>query len=269
MSRLWRSLGLFVVVVMIAAPAAAQAPQASAGDLAKQTQNPVSSLTSLPFQFNFNGGGDLRDQTYFNLNFQPVIPFKINDNWNAIARTIVPINSIPDGPTMRFSGIGDIQEQLFFSPAKSEPIIWGVGPMFSFPTATAAPLQTGTWAIGPGGVVVKMTGPWVLGGLIQQFWPVTDAGDEPKTDLFVAQPFVNYNFGEGWALAFSPLITSNWDAESGQQWTVPLGLGISRVTILGTRPMSLSVQDHYNVKRPDAAPSFQLRFSVSLLYPRK
>ena len=76
-----------------------------------------------------------------------------------------------------------------------------------------------------------MTGPWVLGGLIAQWWPMTDANDAPKTDVFLFQPFVNYNFGKGYALAFAPTITANWDAPSGKEWTVPLGFGISRTTV--------------------------------------
>jgi hypothetical protein len=61
----------------------------------------------------------------------------------------------------------------------------------------------------------------VLGGLVNQFWPVSDSGAENETNLFVLQPFVNYNFAEGWAVAFAPLITANWDASPGNEWTVP------------------------------------------------
>src|SRR5262245_2234828 len=96
-------------------PPAGPAPDVNA--LAKETQNPVSSLTSLPLQFNFNTGGDLEDRTLFNLNFQPVIPFKASTNWNVIARTIVPISSFPWPEGTRYSGVGDIQMQIFFSPA--------------------------------------------------------------------------------------------------------------------------------------------------------
>ena len=77
-----------------AAPGAADTTE-----LAKQTQNPVGDLISLPFQFNFNTGGDLGDGTFFNLNFQPVIPFRLSDDWTAIARTIIPIDSVP-APTV-------------------------------------------------------------------------------------------------------------------------------------------------------------------------
>ncbi len=107
-------------------------------ELSKATQNPVGDLISLPFQFNFYTGGDLEDRTLLNVNFQPVIPFKVSDEWSVIARTIVPMDSIPtiDGSA---SGLGDIQEQIYITPAQPGAIIWGVGPMISMPTATASP----------------------------------------------------------------------------------------------------------------------------------
>ena len=58
----------------------------------------------MPLQLNFNTGGDLEDRTLFDLNVQPVIPFSASQNWNVIARTIVPINSIPGRDGTRFSG---------------------------------------------------------------------------------------------------------------------------------------------------------------------
>ena len=39
----------------------------------------------------------------------------------------------------------------------------------------------------------------------QQYWPFSDVSGKPKTNLFVLQWFVNYNFGKDWALASAPL----------------------------------------------------------------
>src|ERR1700733_1419104 len=154
-------------------PPAAAPPDPTA--LAKETQNPVGDIVSVPFQFNFNGGGAYQDQTYFNLNFQPVIPIHLTHNWTFITRYILPINSIPAGNGVSYSGIGDIQVQTFFTPARPGKIIWGVGPAFSFPTATAYPAKTGTWAAGPSVVVLATPGPFVLGSLFVQLSPMTDA----------------------------------------------------------------------------------------------
>jgi hypothetical protein len=256
-----------VLAGVASASASAQEPQHDVTALAKQTQNPVGDLISVPFQFNFNTGGDLEDTTFFNLNFQPVIPFVLNDRWHAIARTILPINSIPAPDGSRFSGVGDLQEQLFITPAKPGHFIWGIGPILSLPTATAAPSETGTWAAGPTVVILKMTGPWVAGALASQLWPMADAGDDTETDLLTMQPFVNYNFGKGYALAFAPIIVANWNAPDGEEWTVPLGFGITRTTVFNRRPMSLGVQYYYNVVRPEGAAGQTLRFVVTLLFP--
>jgi hypothetical protein len=243
-------------------------PEHDVTALAKATQNPVGDLTSLPFQFNFNTGGDLADQTYLHFIFQPVIPFKLSDDWNIISRTIVPIDSVPSA-NGQINGVGDIQEQLYLTPTNIGKLIWGAGPVFSFPTATSTAVRTGTWAGGVGVVALTMSGPWVVGALVNQYWPMSYAGGEPKTDLFIVQPFVNYNFGRGWAVAFGPSITANWDAPAGNQWTVPLGLGVSRTTVLSGRPMTVGIHYYYNVKKPQGSAGEFLRFSVSLLYPRK
>ena len=243
----WRTASGAVVLLALTTggSAFAQAPEPAQPDvtaLAKTTQNPVGDLISVPLQFNFNTGGGLDGQTFLNLNVQPVIPFQVSANWKAIARTIVPLNSLPGPDNTRYSGVGDIQEQLFFTPDKPGAIIWGVGPVFSLPTATSAAFSTGTWAVGAGGVVLKDAGPFVLGGVVSQFWPLSDSGDEIETNLLTMQPFVNYNFGQGWALSMGPVISANWDAADGQQWTVPLGFGITRTTIFNKQPMNIGVQ---------------------------
>jgi hypothetical protein len=112
-----------------------------------------------------------------------------------------------------------------------------------------------------------MTGPWVLGALFAQWWPMTDNGGDPETDLTLIQPFVNYNFGKGWALAVAPIITANWNAPSGEEWTVPLGFGISRTTVFNRRPIQLGVQYYSNIERPSGSAGQTLRFLVSFLFP--
>jgi hypothetical protein len=53
--------------------------------------NPIANLISVPFQSNLDyGGGSQRAGTQYILNIQPVIPFKLTDDWNLIVRTIVP-----------------------------------------------------------------------------------------------------------------------------------------------------------------------------------
>ena len=225
-------------------------------------------IVSLPFQFNFNNGGGLKDETYFNLNFQPVIPIHISTKITLISRTIIPINSFPGPNGTRYSGTGDITQQIFFTPAKVHKVILGIGPAFSLPTATALPSKTGTWGAGATAVILAMPGPWVLGSLFTQISPLTDANGPPRANNFLWQYFINYNFGKGWALTTAPIITANWDAEKGQRWTVPVGGGISRTLVFNKQPMTLGFQYYTNVKRPDNAPGTGVRFVWALIFPQ-
>src|SRR5208283_5485821 len=121
--------------------------------LQKATQNPVASLISVPVQNNNNFGIDPGYRTQDVLNIQPVIPVKVNDNWNLIIRWITPIIYQPlpapsPLPQIGVSGLGDMQPTFLLSPRKPHKLIWGVGPIFQLPTATSQYLGQGKLALG-------------------------------------------------------------------------------------------------------------------------
>jgi len=239
-------------------------------DLAKQTQNPVSDLISVPFQNNTNFGIGPGDDTQNVLNIQPVWPFKLNEQWNLITRTIVPVISQPSvltGSDSEF-GVGDINFSAFFSPAKPGKWIWGIGPSLLFPTATDNALGTEQWGAGPTVVLLTMDGPWVYGGLINQIWSYAGDNDRADVSQMLVQPFVNYNMPDGWYLVSAPVITANWEASSDNTWTVPLGGGVGRVFKIGKQPVNASIQGYYNVEKPRLGADWTLRAQLQLLFPK-
>src|SRR5262249_12758634 len=201
-------------------------PGASEEELAKKTQNPVADLISVPFQSNFNFNAGPREKTTYVLNVQPVIPLNVTEDWNVITRVITPIINVPSlGPGIEnASGLGDINPSFFLSPAKPGHLVWGVGPTFTFPTASNKNLGTGKFSAGPTGVALLMEGPWVVGALANNQWSFAGWGEKPVNSLLV-QPFLNYNFSHGWYLSTAPIITSDWTQRASQQWTVPVGGG--------------------------------------------
>jgi hypothetical protein len=136
--------------------AASQAAPAATPDetesLARQVQNPVASLISVPMQSNFNFGVGPDDDLQYILNVQPVIPMGIGEDWNLIARPIFPLIYQPTlAPGIGdVFGLGDAQLQMYLSPSRPGRFIWGAGPVFQFPTATDDALGQGKWAAGPG-----------------------------------------------------------------------------------------------------------------------
>ena len=248
------------------------APDAAATDkeLAKATQNPVSDLISLPLQNNTNFGIGPNDETQNILNIQPVWPFSISDKWNIITRTIVPVVSQPDiltGGDGRINGIGDTTFTAFLSPRSPRRLIWGFGPVFLLPTGTNDALGSNKWGLGPSVVLLTMPGNWVIGSLFSNVWSVAGSGDQ-NVDLFTWQYFINYNLPKGWYLSSAPIITANWEADSGNQWTVPFGGGGGKIFRIGKLPLNAQVQAFYNAEKPEFGPDGTLRLQLQFLFPK-
>jgi len=248
-----------------------EAGEDEVAELARAAQNPVANMISLPFQSNanFNFGPLEKTQNVFNI--QPVLPFELNDNWNLITRTIVPIITQPAFAPGQSSttGVGDTVFSAFFSPkaTTSSGWIWGVGPAVLLPTASNDRLGFDEWGIGASFVALKMQGPWVFGSLISNVWDVSaETGNE--INLFTWQYFINYNFPSGWYLTSAPIITANWEASSGNKWTIPFGGGFGKIFKIGNRPVNLTVQYYKNVETPDVGADSQFRLAFTLLYPR-
>ncbi len=239
-------------------------------ELAKKTQNPVADLISVPLQSNFNFGTGSKERMVYVLNVQPVIPISLTDDWNLIARIVIPTINQPSlfSGVSSATGLGDINPSFFLSPAKPGSFIWGVGPTFTLPTASDRLLGSGKWSMGPAGVVLKITGPWVFGALMNNQWSVGGWGDK-NVNAMLLQPFVNYNLPGGWYLTSSPVMTANWKADSGQRWTVPLGGGIGKLFKLGKLPLNTQLQAFGNVERPKSASDWSLRLQIQFLFPKK
>jgi hypothetical protein len=149
------------------------------------------------------------------------------------------------------TGLGDISTTLFVSPSTSGTVIWGVGPMISFPTATDDYLGYGKWGVGPSVVVLAQPHRWTIGLLLENGWSV--AGDENRADVNagLAQPFVTYNFGQGWNVATAPKIVADWKRDGADRWLVPVGGGGGKLLHLGKLPINTSVQGYYYVVHPE------------------
>ena len=189
--------------------------------------------------------------------------------------TSLPVPSFPiisqpsPGPGIPgATGLGDINPSLFLSPANaSKKFIWGAGPTFTLPTATEPVLGNQKWCAGPAVVALTMQGHWVVGALANQQWSFAGWGGH-NVSAFLTQPFVNYNLPHGWYLSSSPIITANWEASSGNQWTVPLGGGVGKLQWFGKLPINFQLQSFYNVVTPKFGSDWQLRFQIQFLFPK-
>jgi len=276
---------IFAAVFMVGGSiltTAARAEDKGAKDLAKASQNPVSSLISVPFENNVNFNAGPGKGTNNVLSVKPVYPLGLTENWNLINRAIVPLIYLdeqefdvptPTGVPLTVKlddkfGLGDITYQGFISPAKPGKFIWGVGPTVVFPTGTDDRLTSDKWSAGPAVVGLIMPGHWVLGALVSNVWSFAGDSDAADVNAFTGQYFINYNLPKGWYLTVAPTITANWKADRDNTWTVPFGGGFGRVFKIGKLPLKIKLAAYYNVVRPDFASNWTLQGAITFLFPK-
>jgi hypothetical protein len=235
-------------------------------------QNPLANTISVPFQNNtyYNVGPE--KGTVNAMIVEPVIPIKLNANWNLITRTIVPILRMPSmGPGGdSVSGLGNIQPQFYFSPSRPGPgkIIWGIGPQLWLPTATDDRLGVNKFGGGVDGVIVTSRGHFRFGALVNNQW--TGQNDRhQRVNQFTLNPFVFYNLPKGWYLVTSPVITADWTAKPDDKWTVPVGGGVGRIFKVGAQPLNARVQFWKDVKTPTFGQSWTMQAQIQFLFIRK
>jgi hypothetical protein len=258
-----------IVALALATPALAQDDQAA--ELARKLSNPIAALISVPLQYNHDEYGGANDGASVDrLNIQPVIPFSLNQDWNLISRTIVPLVSQRGFPAaaMNESGLGDITASLFFSPkaATAGGWIWGVGPVFLLPTATQDVLGAEKWGLGPTGVVLKQTGPWTVGLLANHIWAAGGNSSRNNVSATFLQPFVSYTTKTQTTFSANTESTYDWKNE---QWQVPLNAAVAQLFRIGTQMLQFQVAGRYWAEAPDSGPEgWGLRLQLTLLFPK-
>ena len=234
-------------------------------ELAISAHNPFQDFVKVPIQSTtgFQIGRDHKVGDAVNI--EPLLPFSLNADWDLFAR---PSLTVAYSPTPHEqSGLEDVQTSFFLSPAKNTRWVWGAGPIIQFPTASSSELGTGRWSAGPTAALVYSGGAWsnyILAYHLMSFAGNRERGSVNQTYI---EPEISYNFESGWYVQCDPDITYDWTADAGNAWIIPMGADIGKAFKMGSQDLSLQVGAYDLLKRPEGAPQWILRVSVTFLFP--
>lgn len=238
-------------------------PVESPQQLADKLSNPVSNIISVPFQNNTVWGIGPNNGMQNVLNFQPVIPIRLTKSFSMINRIVLPIiaqfNVTGLGESQ--NALSDLQYSIFFAPKSS--FIWGIGPIFSIPTATNTNTGSGKFSVGPTGVFVyKKTG-LTLGVLVNQFWSVGGDPDRGNQTQAYLQPFFSHSWKSGGGISLTGELTQNWKIKRTQSYINIMFQGITR---LGKLPVQLVVGPRIPITAlPEVKGYFGIRAAMVLV----
>ena len=240
-------------------------------ELAKKLNNPISALISVPLQLNYDdniGPGERGDRWL--LNVQPVIPVTLNQDWNLISRTIVPIVNQKDvsAPGRRDSGIGDIVQSLFFSPQNptSGGWVWGAGPVLLLRTGEDN-LSAEKWGAGPTAVVLRQESGWTYGALANHIWSFAGSDSARDVSATFIQPFLSYTTTRYTTFTLNTESTYDWKNE---KWSVPINATVSQLLRVGNQPLSIGAGVRYWASTPDnvGPKGWGFRLVLTALFPK-
>jgi hypothetical protein len=245
-------------------------------EISKQAANPLASLWLLQFQQNNNWIGlplDRGTEVQSNLLFQPLLSFKLNDNWRLFMRpAIQTFNSTPyvdqSGHTDRVTGLGDTVLAFAVSPGHSLVGNWllAAGPTFIGPSATESLVGQHKWQFGPT-AAVGYVGKHFLNYVFPQQWFSLGGNGQRVSQLSAQYAFI-YFFSSGWSLGTNPNMMVNWEAASGSKMTFPIGLQIGKLRKLGPVPVKFDLQGQYYPVRPEVSgPRWNIQLQVTPTIP--
>lgn len=285
-----------------------QPPEANAGgggsvlgnpdEIARQSNNPLGGDFILWLNFvNFDvQQGDITNQSRYKTThlLQPVIPIRtpqIGENWIFVNRpTVLTIydQEVPERPnptdpdTFSFdnrAGFGDMEYFALLGTStptesgwwadnfgKGDTVMAG-GFTTRWPTGKSS-LSENVYAAGPAATAAYVGQDWTFAFLFQHWWDYADQNDADDFNFSRLQLFYFKSFPGGWQIGGSPKITADWDADSDDRWTVPIGLAGFKTVLIGDTPVKFGLEFRPSLTRPNRfGTDFQVEFTIIPVTP--
>lgn len=272
----------------------------SVEEIALESINPLAAFYRFDYELHYQTyQGDIAgadDQHSWDHLFQTTIPFRTKNGKGWVVRFGLPY--VPDQPIYwtdkghaewrmhqedpREDGdgywypthghTGDVNFDLVYGGVSDSGRILSYGIAGELPTSSDTSNAKQQLILGPEVNIGKVTDWGVYGAVISHVIDVVEKKDKhtPNTSITTIQGYFGYGLGHGWQLISNPVISYDWEGDSGNKLDLPLGGGIAKTTMLWKMPLRIAAEVQYYVASTDRfGPDVLFKFSMSPIMPSK
>ena len=269
-------------------------------EIAREMINPMAAFWRFDYKGqhrNFQGsmpGAD--DQSSWSHYFQFTMPFREKDGKGWVFRWALPYfkdqpvywadRGYPEwllrqqDPTDQEGGFWEdthahtdaVPFELLYGGVNDSGRIWSYGFAGILPTTSDTSNGRQQFILGPAVNIGRMTDWGAYGVLASHIIDVIEKRGKkaPDTTQTTLQAYFSYDLGRGWQLISNPVITYDWEGDSGNKLNLPLGGGIAKTFRVGKMPLRLYAEAQYFVANTDRfSTDWMYEFGISLVLPGK
>ncbi len=239
------------------------AGEKTAEEIAAELRNPATPMSTMVTKWEYRTyEGSLpgaNDQTGKSMLFQPAFPIPLGEGKVFAFRPAVPIffdTPYFDGNSGQYESstttIGDIGFDMMVGKSFESGLIALGGMVGTLPWASDDHVSANQYRLGGEAMVGYMQSWGFVGALVSHQWDVGGYGSNKEDYSTTAINYIYaFSLGDGWQVSSGPIATCNWEAESGNRWSVPVGVGIYKTVKMGGMPWKLGFEVQKFVVKTD------------------
>lgn len=265
------SILLALIIVGASASAGINEQELTPEELAQREK--LRHTVLLPFKYITDYGADNGELNM--LQIRPLYTITTK-NWNFINRPVIPVLDIngtvggrpelPGGGGGNARGLGDISYTIAAEAKELKPVSVAAGLAMIFPTASEDTLGSGKWSAGPALMILTRQDKWSALIQARQVWSFAGDSQRANVNNLAIEPIITYSLTEKWYLVTDPVITANWELDSGERWLVPLGGGTGYTFRAWKLPVDLRLEGYYNAVKSRNAPDWSLAATITFIF---
>lgn len=163
--------------------------------------------------------------------------------------------------------LADIELDVAYGGTSDSGVITMFGLVATFPTSQDFSAGRDQYLLGPE-IALGLDTDWgVAGGWLTHRVNVAGTEKSFDTNETLLKGFFAYGLENGWQLTSNPEIIYDWEADSGNEWVVPLTAGVSKITRWGRVPIRFELEFNAYIISPDRfGPEWLVSFSFTPVF---